>query len=117
MTDKLPEIAYIKGVGPKRAEAFAKMGFSRIEDLIHIYPRDYLINAKINDLGNYIDKNVILCARVISRHPPKKASHPMKILISDGSGEIECLIWGNFFLQGKTIYSGKQVSVLGKGKF
>ncbi|MGN0688663.1 MAG: ATP-dependent DNA helicase RecG [Oscillospiraceae bacterium] len=35
------EITYLKGVGPKRAELYKKIGVQTAEQLIELYPRDY----------------------------------------------------------------------------
>lgn len=36
------EITYLKGVGPKRAELYKKLGVETVEQLTELYPRDYV---------------------------------------------------------------------------
>ena len=36
------EITYLKGVGPKRAELYKKLGVEKVEQLVELYPRDYV---------------------------------------------------------------------------
>ncbi len=36
------DITYLKGVGPKRAELYKKIGVETVEQLIELYPRDYV---------------------------------------------------------------------------
>lgn len=36
------EITYLKGVGPKRAELYKKLGIETVEQLTELYPRDYI---------------------------------------------------------------------------
>lgn len=36
------EITYLKGVGPKRAELYKKLGIETVEQLVELYPRDYV---------------------------------------------------------------------------
>lgn len=36
------DITYLKGVGPKRAELYQKLGISTVEQLVELYPRDYV---------------------------------------------------------------------------
>ena len=35
-------VVYVKGVGPKRAELFEKVGVSTVYDLLQYCPRDYI---------------------------------------------------------------------------
>lgn len=37
----------LKGIGPKRAELFHKLGIYTIEDLLHFYPRRYEDSSKV----------------------------------------------------------------------
>ena len=39
--DKQDKVSALKGVGPKKEAALKKLGILTIEDLIHIFPRDY----------------------------------------------------------------------------
>lgn len=39
------DIASLKGVGPKRAELFRKLGAPTVGDLLRLYPRAYGIGA------------------------------------------------------------------------
>ena len=42
MSCKLDEsVMYLKGVGPKRAELFEKLGIKTVRDLIYHLPRSY----------------------------------------------------------------------------
>ena len=111
---KQTEIKYLKGVGPKRSEAFAKLGLNYTSDLFTVYPRDYLINTKIRELNKYRDKNVIISGKIIDKYLPKKPNHPTRIVIFDESASIECLIWGNFFYREKQFKVGDKYLLWGK---
>ena len=115
--EKVPEISYLKGVGPKRAKAFEKLGLTTIKDLFTVYPRDYLINVKIKDFRSYRDSGVIILAEVIEKQMPKKPNHPMRLTISDGTGETGCLIWGNYFYREKQFHIGDRFLFSGKVAF
>lgn len=41
------QLKYLKGIGPKRAELFSKLGISTVQDLLFTYPRDYEDRTKI----------------------------------------------------------------------
>ena len=48
MPDKLStSVQYLKSVGPKRAEAFAKIGINTIRDLLFYFPTRYLDRSTI----------------------------------------------------------------------
>ena len=41
MAQAADSIRVLPGIGPKKAELFAKLGVSTLADLIRFYPRDY----------------------------------------------------------------------------
>ncbi len=111
---KKTEIAYIKGVGPKRAEAFEKLGLKYSTDLLTVYPRIYLINTAIRSLAKYHDENVLIKGKVIDKRMPFKPNHPTRIVINDGTGSIESLLWGNTFYREKQFKIGDEYIFWGK---
>lgn len=108
------EISYLKGVGPKRAEAFEKLGINRISDLFNVYPRDYLVNTKIIKLRSFCDQNVLICGEITEKALPKRPNHPTRLLIKDDTGYIQCLVWGNFFYREKQFRIGDKYLFWGK---
>lgn len=123
------EISYLKGVGPKRAEAFEKLGFHKIADLISIYPRIYVKNAKINSLLNALkgrfttlpqdadNENVVICGEIAEKALPRKSNHPTRILIKDDTGSIISLVWGNAFYREKQFRIGDKYLFWGKAAY
>lgn len=114
MSAKKHEIVYLKGVGPKRAEAFAKLGLEFVDDLFTVYPRAYLTRTTIREMINYPEKNVIISGKIIEKYMPKRPNHPTKIIINDTTASIECLIWGNAFYREKQFKIGDEYLVWGK---
>ncbi|MGH2575690.1 MAG: OB-fold nucleic acid binding domain-containing protein, partial [Ignavibacteria bacterium] len=114
ISNKLTEISYLKGVGPKRAKAFEKLGIKYAEDLFNVYPRDYIVNTKISQLKNYNDRNVLIFGEVKDKQAPRKPNHPTRLTISDDSGYIDCLIWGNFFYRERQFQIGDKFLFCGK---
>ncbi len=108
------EIAYIKGVGPKRAEAFNKLGLKYSEDLLTVYPRMYLLKTNIRSLAKNHDINVIFKGKVIDKYLPFKPKQPTRIIISDGTASIESLMWGNTFYREKQFKIGDEYIFWGK---
>ena len=126
---EVPEISYLKGVGPKRAEAFEKLGFHKISDLITIYPRIYLKNVKIASLlttlksrfiGTPKDSTsdgVLICGEITEKAMPRKSNHPTRILIKDDTGSIISLVWGNAFYREKQFKIGDKYLFWGKAQY
>jgi ATP-dependent DNA helicase RecG len=112
--EKKPEILYLKGVGPKRSEAFKKLGLQFVTDLFSIYPRDYLIHATIRSLPQHQDKNVLIRAKIIDKTMPRKPNHPTRVALSDGTASIESLIWGNTFYRERQFKIGDEYLFWGK---
>ena len=43
------DIKYLKGVGDKRAEAFAKIGINKLEDFLQFIPRTYVYRTTVEE--------------------------------------------------------------------
>ena len=50
--------AYVKGVGPARAELLARLGLRRACDLLFYFPRDYLEITLRRDVASLTDDSV-----------------------------------------------------------
>ena len=92
------EVKYIKGVGPKKAEKFNKIGIFRIKDLIEYFPRAYddrSIVKKLVDIeeGERVTVEASIVNSVYTRFIGKYKSIS-KVLISDGTEQAIC-IWFN----------------------
>ncbi|MGD0037136.1 MAG: ATP-dependent DNA helicase RecG [Bacteroidota bacterium] len=100
-----PPIQYIKGVGPKRAEALAKLGIHSIKDLLSYFPRGYLDRSqivRIADLKSYIEKSeaVTIFAEVY-RQEARRTRRSNKLLfmltVKDESGFLTCIWFEGFY--------------------
>lgn len=92
-------IRYIKGIGPKRAEIFAKMGVSTIEDLLYFFPKRYEDRtyftpvSKIKE-GQAVTIKVQVLARSSRQSFYKKSFSITEIAVGDDTGKIYC-VWFN----------------------
>ncbi len=100
-----PPIQYIKGVGPKRAEALAKLGIHNIKDLFSYFPRGYLDRSQIvhiADLKSYIEKGeaVTIFAEVY-RQEARRTRRSNKLIfmltVKDESGFLTCVWFEGFY--------------------
>jgi ATP-dependent DNA helicase RecG len=108
------EIQYIKGVGPKRAEVFAKEGLRTFNELIAYFPKTYIDrnsvssiaalsriirtelddnfrNSKLNDISFKTEYTVV--GKVISKKVGELRNRRkiLNLVISDGSG-VNCKV-------------------------
>ncbi|NOX17571.1 MAG: ATP-dependent DNA helicase RecG, partial [Chlorobi bacterium] len=93
-------IQYLKSVGPKRAEAFRKVGIARIKDVLYFFPSSYLDRSSIlssAQVYKYViqgfEGEVTLLGKVFETeeiHYGKKSI--FKVTFRDESGFFEC-VW------------------------
>ena len=122
MTEKTPNnlsldmpVQFLKGVGPARAETFAKLEVKTVADLLEYYPRDwYFAPAPVKIEQLETDQTVTLAGVVEStdwqvwRKPPYFEAY-----IDDGTGICRIIWFHGRFLQDK-ITPGVKLVVWGK---
>lgn len=65
------EITYLKGVGPKKAELYKKLGIETVEQLTELYPRDYVDFTDVTAIRDVVLGEVCaLRAAVVSKTEP-----------------------------------------------
>ncbi len=98
-------ITSLTGVGPKRADAFARLGIFSLENLITHYPRGYedrSVIKKIIELTH--DESVAIKAVVAAPLQTNIIRKNLKIYtlrVSDGTGFIELVWFNNRFLENR----------------
>lgn len=99
-TDKKPisqmDVMYIKGVGPKIAYMFNKLGIYTASDLLYYFPRkhiDYSTRTRIRDLKEGMDTTIFGTIKSVEAFTTKNNLGVIKVRIVDGSGRINL----NFF--------------------
>jgi ATP-dependent DNA helicase RecG len=94
-------IQYIKGIGPKRAEVFAKHNINTVSDLLYYFPYDYFdltevssINSlrRLADSGKRISAIGIVRAIDVIGRPPKRRC---VIILGDDTGTIPLVFFQN----------------------
>lgn len=130
-------LQYVKGVGPKTAEAFFEKGITNLEELLQFYPKTYEDNriaTKISDLKS--GSRVSLVAEIYSI-ASSTHSRRHELIIQDNTGRISCSFFrlpyrGYFnqfqrgfkikvsgavsFYRGKIQFNHPQVSLLKEGE-
>ena len=117
MLDLDSEIQYLKGIGPKRAEMFQRLGVKTISDLLYFFPRkyeDWSANTKIIDAPN----NLSMAIRGIVCYEPlvtKLSSGKIlvKTAITDGTASLEIVFFNNGYIAEK-LQEGAELIFYGK---
>jgi ATP-dependent DNA helicase RecG len=114
----IPEIQYIKGIGPKRAAVLGKSGIKSFWDLIEFFPRRYLDRSLILPLNNLLkDTEVTVIGKIEAAGIRRSRKPVFYLVISDGKGLLEA-VWFNYVSQYKTMFKvGEWISLSGKVNF
>ncbi len=96
------QIQFVKGIGPKRAELFSKLGVFTDKDLLEFYPRDYEDWNTYTDIADLeIDKISIIKASLIksvSEHRISGGKVLYKALVQDDSGTLGITFFNNPYI-------------------
>ncbi len=105
VNDKLErDIMYVKGVGPKRAEAFARVGVTNVYDLLSYCPRDYIDLTSVSDIRDTRvgePNPVTIRARVVKKLPPARIRKGMTIyhiIFTDDTEDITVTLFNQEYL-------------------
>jgi len=130
-------LQYIKGVGPKRAEAFAAEGILSLTDLVTYFPRSYIDRSASESLKDLAHKlafedmdlsskkfqeyrllsEVSIIAKIadIREHEFGKRRKMLKLILSDGSsGKGQIVFWQGADYFKKRYKIGQMLSISGK---
>ncbi len=111
-------IQYLKGVGPVRAAAFARLGVATVEDLLYHVPHRYLDATSVTPIAKaVVGREVTLVGRVVSKGvlPTRRGLRIFRAVLQDASGVIECAWPGQAFLD-RAIKPGQLLLVTGPVK-
>ena len=95
-------VMYLKGVGPKRAELFEKLGIRTIRDLIYHLPRNYMdFTFPVAIADAVLDDVNVIEAEVVSKDRPamiRKGMTIYRLLVTDGTDDMTVTIYNAQFL-------------------
>ena len=111
------DITYLKGVGPKRAELYRKLGIETAEQLIELYPRDYVdLTAPVTVAQAHIGEVCAFRAFVMSKRSPFNEYARMalyKAELSDSTGNITAVFFNTKYAFGR-LETGREYIFYGK---
>lgn len=111
------DITYLKGVGPKRAELYKKLGVSTVADLLCHYPRSYMDfsnSVPIKDL--VLNENNIIKGRIVKKLAAARIRKGMtiyKAVLTDDESDITIIIYNSEFAFNK-LAEGEEYILYGK---
>lgn len=117
--DLKKEIQYVKGVGPRRVDAFKKLNIYTLQDLITHFPREYEDRTKVTPISHVMDnENVLIEARVITNMRERYVRKNMviyQVTVEDETG-VATITWYNQSYLKNQISRGKKYRFFGKAK-
>jgi len=110
-------IQYLKGVGPKMARLFSKLGVQTIGDLLYFFPREYEDRSLITpiiELGSAAGL-VIIRGQIqkIDQQQTRRRFSILKVTLADTSGRIRLIFFNQPYLL-KLFREGQKLIVSGK---
>ncbi len=112
-------VKYLKGVGPKRAEALARLGLRTVGDLLYHAPHRYLDATTVTPLGRaHVGAEVTCVGRVVTTGvlPTRRGLRVFRAVLRDDSGPLECAWPGQPFLE-RQIKKGQLLLVTGPVRY
>ncbi|TRZ94804.1 ATP-dependent DNA helicase RecG [bacterium] len=93
------QIRYLKGIGPKKALLFQKLGIHIIDDLLYYFPRRYQDRSSFTTISKLKEGQIhTIKARVLAKGGRnsfrRKGFSITEVAVGDASGRISC-VWFN----------------------
>ncbi|UCD55276.1 MAG: ATP-dependent DNA helicase RecG [Candidatus Omnitrophota bacterium] len=112
----IPDIRYLKGVGPKRVGLLNRLGINTVEDLLYYLPRRYEDRSNftlVRDLK--IGEYQAVKGKILTQgaHITKRRINVFQIALADKTGIIYCVWFNQPFLK-KFFKTGQELMVYGK---
>ncbi len=117
--DLTTPVRFLKGIGDRRAEAFARLGVHTAGDLLRHLPHRYLDASTVTPLARAKVGDEVACVgRVIATGvmPTRRGLRIFRAVLRDASGMLECAWPGQSFLD-RTIEVGQTLLVSGPVRF
>lgn len=109
-------VQYLKGVGPRRSEAFEAVGIITLKDLLYYFPRKYLDRTSIQTIDSIaIDLEVNLIGKIKSLNLRKmKRGTFLTATLYDSTGSINLMWFRGVDYIKESLQEGEVITIHGK---
>ncbi|MBU9888537.1 MAG: ATP-dependent DNA helicase RecG [Candidatus Omnitrophica bacterium] len=113
----IPDLRYIRGIGPKRALVLQKIGIRTVRDLLYLFPRRYEDRSHFVTLDRLPVATFVTCRGEVLdiRFKPVRGMPLVEVLIGDASGTLKLVFFNQPYLR-KQFQAGQRVIVYGKAE-
>jgi ATP-dependent DNA helicase RecG len=111
-------LQFLKGVGPQRAKLLANLGLLTVEDALYYLPARHEDRSQLTPLRSLKPDDVTTVTgtiRAISPPPRNRPRVPLSVLLSDGTGFLTCVWFGQAYLE-RLFQRGQRLIVHGKAR-
>jgi ATP-dependent DNA helicase RecG len=109
-------LQFLKGVGPQRAKLLANLGLRTVEDALYYLPARHEDRSQLTPLLRLKPNDVTTVSgtiRAVSPPPRGRPRVPLSALLSDGTGFLTCVWFGQAYLE-RVFQRGQRLIVHGK---
>ena len=113
------DIKFLKGVGPKRAQALYQNDIHSVLDILKYYPRKYLDRTNIKKISELIvNEKAVVIAQVVSMGIKRtKRGKYFQITVTDKTHTLNCLWFHGITWIMEKFKEGDHVALFGKVEF
>ncbi len=111
-------LQFLKGVGPGRAKLLANLGLHTVEDALYYLPARHEDRSELTPLLRLKPNDVTTVTgtiRAVSPPPRGRPRVPLSALLSDGTGFLTCVWFGQAYLE-RVLQRGQRLIVHGKAQ-
>ena len=102
----------LKGVGPGLARPLAKLGLTRVRDLVYHLPDRFVARRAVGTLDEAAVGEQIVVALTAREHRSSTGRGPYRIMAEDAVGNVVALVWF-----GRASYSAKKLLPVGEKRW
>lgn len=108
-------IQFVKGIGPKRAEAFVKAGIATVKDLLHYFPYRHLDRRNVTSIRDvHLNEENTVVGEIIQKSHQRGRKSRLQLVVYDETGFLTVIFFHQIPVFDKLFQVGDQVAFSGK---